>query len=45
MPNPIEPSPMTATCGFAISGMRHFLDGFWLALCLWVTRLGLAAKA
>jgi hypothetical protein len=30
MPNPIEPSPMTATRGVAVSGMRRFLDGFWL---------------
>ena len=29
MPNPIEPSPMTATRGLADSGMRRSLDGFF----------------
>src|SRR3954470_16987099 len=31
MPNPIEPSPMTAMRGLADTGMRRSLDGFWLA--------------
>ena len=50
MPKPIEPSPMTATRGLADSGMRRSLNGFYFAtirrrLCLWVSRLGRAAKA
>ena len=30
MPNPIEPSPMTATRGLVDTGMRRSLGGFWL---------------
>jgi hypothetical protein len=44
MPNPIEPSPITAISGFVASGMRRFLK-LLFRLCLWVTRLGRAAKA
>src|SRR5229473_793374 len=50
MPNPIEPSPMTATRGFAEmdSGIRHYLrfphGRIQQRLGLWVSRLGRAAK-
>jgi hypothetical protein len=49
---PIEPSPITAMRGFpeAVFGMRRsplkFLAaGIHRRLCLWVSRLGRAAKA
>jgi hypothetical protein len=49
MPYPIEPSPMTAMRGLAVSGIRRPLNFLsrngGARLWLWVSRLGRAAKA